>query len=134
MLTRRGRAALHALAVYETLFALSAVVGGIGLMARAPGFDLPTADLAPLGLHSWVLPGAALAVAIGGVLGLAAAVAWRTDRRAPYFAYAACAVLVGWLAIQFTVIGAHQPAQWMTVAMAGLLAVLGRYTQRVVGA
>ncbi|WP_240690513.1 hypothetical protein [Amycolatopsis sp. CFH S0078] len=53
----RGRAAQRLLATYETVFAASALVGGICLMAGAPGFRLPLSALVPLGLSSWALPG-----------------------------------------------------------------------------
>ena len=121
MTTLRARATMRVLATFETLFAASAVYGGISLVAGAPGFAMPVEWLAPLGLTSWALPGLALALGIGGTLAVASVFAWRIDFRAPVAALAACAVLTGWLAIQFGVIGLRAPVQWMT---AGLVVVL----------
>ncbi|RSM38142.1 hypothetical protein DMA12_34245 [Amycolatopsis balhimycina DSM 5908] len=121
MTTLRTRATMRLLAVFETLFAASAVYGGIALIAGAPGFTMPVEWLAPLGLTSWVLPGIALALVVGGTFAGASVFAWRGDSRAPGTALAACAVLTAWLAIQFGVIGVRAPVQWMT---AGLVVVL----------
>lgn len=121
MTTARIRATMRLLATFESLLAVSAVYGGISLMAGAPGFELPVGWLAPLGLTSWVLPGLALVLVVGGSLAAASVFAWRTDFRAPVAALAAGAVLTGWLAIQFGVIGVRAPVQWVTL---GLLAVL----------
>ncbi|GLY38202.1 hypothetical protein Amsp01_042260 [Amycolatopsis sp. NBRC 101858] len=120
-MTARTRATMRVLAAFETLFAASAVYGGISLIAGAPGFAMPVEWLEPLGLTSWVLPGIALALAVGGALAGASVFAWRLDFRAPIAALAAGAVLTGWLAIQFGVIGVRAPVQWVTV---GLLVVL----------
>lgn len=121
MTALRVRATMRVLATFETLLAASAVYGGISLIAGAPGFTMPVEWLAPLGLTSWALPGLALALGIGGTLAVASVFAWRIDYRAPIAALAACAVLTGWLAIQFGVIGLRAPIQWMT---AGLVVVL----------
>lgn len=130
MTTLRTRATMRLLATFETVLAASAVYGGISLMARAPGFEMPVEWLAPLGLTSWVLPGLALALGIGGSLAWASVFAWRIDFRAPIAALAACAVLTGWLAIQFGVIGVRAPVQWVTVALVVVLlglALLARH-------
>ncbi|RSD11645.1 hypothetical protein [Amycolatopsis eburnea] len=121
MTTARTRATMRLLATFETLLAASAVYGGVSLVARAPGFTMPVEWLAPLGLTSWVLPGVALVLVVGGSAAVASVFAWRIDFRAPVAALAACTVLAGWLAIQFGVIGVRAPIQWVTV---GLLAVL----------
>ncbi|MEU7788916.1 hypothetical protein [Amycolatopsis sp. NPDC049159] len=121
MSTLRTRATMRLLATFETLLAASAVYGGISLAAGAPGFTMPVDWLAPLGLTSWVLPGLALALGIGGTLAAASVFAWRIDFRAPVAALAACGVLTGWLAVQFGVIGVRAPVQWVT---AGLVVVL----------
>ncbi|MGW5718601.1 hypothetical protein ACWEVP_20695 [Amycolatopsis sp. NPDC003865] len=123
MTTLRVRATMRVLAAFETLLAASAVYGGIALAAGAPGFAMPVGWLAPLGLTSWVLPGIALVLVVGGSLGWASVFAWRLDFRAPVAALAACAVLAGWLAVQFGVIGIRAPVQWVTVAL--LLVLLG---------
>lgn len=133
MKTQRTRTTMRLLATFETLFAASAVYGGISLVVGAPGFTMPVEWLAPLGLTSWVLPGIALALGIGGALAWASVFAWRADFRAPVAALAACGVLTGWLAIQFGVIGVRAPVQWVTaglvVALLGL-ALLARHRVR----
>ncbi|WP_020658887.1 hypothetical protein [Amycolatopsis benzoatilytica] len=132
MTTFRARTAQRVLAAYETIFATSALVGGVCLIAGAPGFQLPTDVLAPFGLSTWVLPGAALIVAIGGSLAWAASAAWRGDRNAPGFGYAASVVLAGWLAIQFAVLGFREPVQWLTLGLLCVLVLLTRFVQRAV--
>ncbi|MBN9743207.1 hypothetical protein DMP23_19215 [Amycolatopsis sp. A1MSW2902] len=127
-----GRAAQRLLATYETVFAASALVGGICLMAGAPGFRLPLSALVPLGLSSWALPGLALVIAIGGTLAWAAFAAWRGDPGAHWFGYAASVVLAGWLAIQFVVLGFREPVQWVTLSLAVVLVLLSRLAQRAV--
>ncbi|WP_206796386.1 hypothetical protein [Amycolatopsis sp. MtRt-6] len=123
MSTLRTRTTMRLLATFETLFAASAVYGGISLVVGAPGFTMPVEWLAPLGLTSWVLPGIALALGIGGTLAWASVFAWRIDFRAPIAALAACGVLTGWLAIQFGVIGVRAPVQWVTAGL--VIALLG---------
>lgn len=123
MTTAGTRATMRLLATFETLFAASAVFGGIALIAGAPGFTMPVEWLAPLGLTSWVLPGLALVLVVGGSLAAASVFAWRIDLRAPAAALAAGVVLAGWLAVQFGVIGVRAPVQWVTVAL--LVVLLG---------
>lgn len=120
-MTLRTRATIRLLATFETVLAASAVYGGLSLILGAPGFTLPVGWLAPLGLTSWVLPGIALVLVVGGSLAGASVFAWRLDSRAPSAALAACLVLAGWLVAQFGVIGLRAPVQWVT---AGLLVVL----------
>lgn len=133
MTTLRTRATMRVLAAFETLLAASAVYGGISLIAGAPGFAMPVEWLSPLGLTSWVLPGIALVVAVGGALALASVFAWRIDFRAPIAALAACAVLAGWLAIQFGLIGVHAPVQWVTLALLAVLLGLALLARRRLG-
>jgi len=128
--TLRTRATMRLLATFETLFAASAVYGGISLSTGAPGFRMPVEWLAPLGLTSWVLPGIALALVIGGTLAWASVFAWRVDSRAPGAALAACAVLTGWLAIQFAVIGVRAPVQWVTAGLVVVLLGLALFARR----
>lgn len=83
MTTARAHATMRLLATFESLLAASAVYGGISLIARAPGFEMPVEWPAPLGLTSWMLPGIAL-VLVGwlaiqlGVIGVRAPVQWVT--------------------------------------------------------
>jgi hypothetical protein len=121
---------MRLLATFETLIAASAVYGGISLIAGAPGFTMPVEWLAPLGLTSWVLPGIALALGVGGSLAWASVFAWRVDFRAPIAALAACVVLTGWLVIQFGLIGVRAPVQWVTVGLAVVLLGLALLARR----
>ncbi|MDX3189733.1 hypothetical protein PV458_15125 [Streptomyces sp. MN03-5084-2B] len=133
MTTARTRATMRLLATFETLLAASAVYGGIALIAGAPGFTMPVEWLAPLGLTSWVLPGLVLVLVVGGSLAAASVFAWRIDFRAPTTALAAGAVLTGWLAIQFGVIGVRAPVQWVTVALLVVLLGLALLARRRLG-
>ena len=130
MTTMRAGATLRVLATFETFLALSALYGGVSLIVGAPGFRMPIEWLAPLGLTSWVLPGIALIVAIGGTLAWAATFAWRADFRAPLAGLAAGLVLVGWLAIQFAVMGLRAPIQWVTAALVVVLFALALLARR----
>jgi hypothetical protein len=120
----RGAGWLRALSVVDGLLAALAVWGGISLIVGAPGFRMPVEWLDPVGLDSWVLPGIALIVLIGGVMGWAAVAGWRGTRHAPGVSLAAAAVLFGWLAVQLLVIGARAPVQVVTALMGLLVVVL----------
>jgi hypothetical protein len=112
----------------ELLTGLSAVYGTVMLVIDA--WHLPVDYLAPLPLHSWVLPGIALFAAVAVPMLAAAALAWRGTARAPEASIAAGAVLVGWIAFQLAVIG---PRMWIQLVMAVLglvVAALGWWWRR----
>lgn len=119
----RGKGWLRALSVVDALLAALAIWGGISLIVGAPGFRMPVEWLDPVGLDSWVLPGIALIVLIGGAMGWAAVAGWRSSRHAPAVSLAAAAVLFGWLAVQLAVIGPRAPVQAVT-ALTDLLVVV----------
>jgi hypothetical protein len=87
--TRRTLVGLH-------LFnALSAVGGGIALAAG--GLGIPTALLRHTPFESFVVPGAFLAVVIGGSALIGATALLARWRRAPVTSGVAGAVMVGWI-------------------------------------
>jgi hypothetical protein len=119
----RGRqSALRAtLLGLELFIGLSAIYGAVMLAADA--WHLPVDYLDPLPLHSWVLPGVALFVAVAAPMLAAAALVWRRAPRAAQASLAAGALLVGWIAAQLAIVG---PRMWLQLIMAVLgLAVAG---------
>jgi hypothetical protein len=127
-MTTRGRDRdpwLLALAGLDALIALLALWGGIELVVGAAAFQLPAEWLVPLGLHTWVLPGIALIVVIGGSMAVAAVSSWRGGRRAAIVSVAAGAILIGWLGLQFALFGLRVPVQVITVVLALAVLTLG---------
>lgn len=128
VMTMRGRDGdpwLQALAGLDALIALLALWGGVELAVGAAGFQLPTEWIAPLGLHSWLLPGIALIVVIGGPMAVAAVSSWRGGRRAAMVSVAAGAILIGWLGLQFVLFGLQAPVQVITAVLALAVLTLG---------
>src|ERR1043166_8100132 len=112
--TRRGEAAIrYSLIGLELIVGLGAVYGGIMLITDA--WHLPTGDLRPLPLHSWVVPGLALFAVVTVPMLAAAAEVYRDRRRRADPSLAAGVLLVGWIAVQLLVIG---PQMWLQAAMA----------------
>jgi hypothetical protein len=89
-----------------------AVYGAVMLATDA--WHLPVADLAPLPLHSWVLPGVGLLLVVAVPMLVAAALQWRHARRAAGASLAAGVLLVSWIAVQVAVIG---PQMWLQPLM-----------------
>lgn len=107
----------------EAVLGLAALYGGTGLLLDLPGFAPPEDELQPLGLHSWALPGLALLVVVAAPL-LVGAWAWlRRWPAAQHLAEVGCVLLLGWLCLQFLVIGLEEPVQWLTLALALALAL-----------
>jgi hypothetical protein len=109
---------LLALAGLDAMIALLAVWGGIELASGAADFQLPTEWIAPLGLHSWLLPGIALIVLIGGSMAVAAVTSWLAIPHAAATSVAAGVILVGWLAFQLVLFGLQAPVQVITAVLA----------------
>jgi hypothetical protein len=101
----------------ESLIAVGGAAGAVQLVTDT--YTPPVADLAPLGLSSWVLPGIWLFVTVALPSGAAAWLAWRRSWRAPGAVLVACAMLVMELAVQIPFIG------WSVLqAVFGTLAVV----------
>ncbi|EWM10238.1 hypothetical protein [Kutzneria sp. 744] len=121
---RDGDPWLLALAGLDALIALLAVWGGVELAVGAAAFQLPVEWIAPLGLHSWLWPGIALIVVIGGSMAVAAVVSWNGTQRAAETSVAAGAILVAWLLFQYVLFGLQAPVQIITAILAaGVLAI-----------
>ena len=113
---------LRALSIVDAAVAALAVWGGISLILGAPGFRWPVQWLAPLGLNSWVIPGVALIVVVGGPMFWGALASWRRTRHAPSVSLTAAVVMLGWLLVQWLVIESRTIVQVAT-ALADLLVI-----------
>ena len=122
---RDGDPWLLALAGLDALIALLALWGGVELAVGAVGFQLPTEWIAPLGLHSWLLPGIALIVLIGGPMAVAAVAGWVGIPHAAETSVAAGLVLLCWLAFQFVLFGLQAPIQVISAVLAVAVLALG---------
>lgn len=109
---------LQALAGLDALIAVLALWGGVALIAGAWDFVLPAGWLAPLGLTSWVLPGIALILLIGGSMTVAAVASWHGYRYAAEVSIVAGVVLLAWVAAQFALFGLRAPVQAITCLLA----------------
>lgn len=116
---------LLALAGLDALIALLAVWGGIELASGAADFQLPTEWIAPLGLRSWLLPGIALIVLIGGSMAVAAVAGWLGLPHAAATSVAAGVILAGWLTFQFVLFGLQTPMQVVTAVLAVAVLAIG---------
>ena len=87
----------------ECLLALGGTAGAAQLVTGT--FTPPVSDLAPLGLHSWVLPGVWLFVSVAAPSSVAAVLAWRESPAAPTAVLAASAALAVELVVQIPFVG-----------------------------
>jgi hypothetical protein len=122
---RDGDPWLLALAGLDALIALLALWGGVELAVGAAGFQLPTEWIAPLGLHSWLLPGIALIVVVGGPMAVAAVAGWTGVRHAAEISVAAGVILIGWLVFQFALFGFQAPVQVISAVLAAAVVAIG---------
>jgi hypothetical protein len=119
--TRQWSAVRWSLAGLETFVGVGALYGALMLITDAWG--LPVDDLAPLPLHSWVLPGVALVVLVAIPMLGAALGTRRNTVRVADVSIAVGALLVGWIAVQLIVIG---PQMFLQAVMLVLgLAITG---------
>ena len=116
--------------VLQIALAVSACYGAVGLVLQLQSFTMPVSWLAPLPLHSWVLPGVALFAGVAVPLAVAAYAEVRDAPHAVALAWLACAALVGWLVLQLLVIGLRAPVQVVTLVLAAALVVLTRQSTR----
>ena len=113
----------HWLAAGESLLALSAFAGAIGLGTGSIDFGSTINTRLPLA--SPVLSGIALAAVVGAPMSVGAVAAWQGSKRAYPAALVAGALLVGWIVVEVSII---RTFSWLqpTLLAAGLtVAVVG---------
>jgi hypothetical protein len=110
----RSKAEL-ALITVETIFGIGAVGGGIGLLTGSVG--LSKDFLAGTPFDSYLIPGLALLVFVGGSMLGAAWNLWKRSRYALYGSLAAAAMIAGWFVVQLGTVGY---ISWMQPAFIGL--------------
>lgn len=101
---------------------VAAVVGSVQLVTGT--FTPPVADLEPLGLDSWVLPGLWLAASVAVPCGTAAVLAWRRSRRYGAASAVAGVLLLVELLAQIPFVG-QDPLQAVMAYVGLLLVALG---------
>ncbi|GIG28292.1 hypothetical protein [Cellulomonas marina] len=122
----RGPEHRRTFVVVDGLVALTAAGGAAALVAGVGTPDV--ALLAPLGLHSWVLPGLWLAASVAVPSGAAAVLAARRDPRTPAAVFVAAGLLVVELVVQVPVVGPSvlQAVMAVPASVTGLLALRAR--------
>lgn len=108
----------------ESAIALAAAVGSVQLVTGT--FTPPVADLAALGLHSWVLPGLWLFASVSVPSGFAGWLAWRRSSRAPTAVMVASGLLLVELVVQIPFVGPSMLQAVMGTAAVGLAVVAGK--------
>jgi len=102
----RGTVARPHRAVFVGVGSLVAAGGVIGAGQLVTGtFTPPVADLAPLGLTTWLLPGVWLFASVAVPWAVAVWLAWRGSARTPSAVLAACALLAVELVVQVPFVG-----------------------------
>jgi peptidoglycan/LPS O-acetylase OafA/YrhL len=98
--------------------ALNAFAGGYYGLSGAAG--VPREWLADSPFTDYMVPSLVLFIVVGGALALAAIMVFRRHRLARPAAFAAAAVLLGWIVVQVAIIGS---VSWMqpTTFVAGIL-------------
>ena len=122
--------------VFVVVEAIVALGGAAGAVQLATGtFTPPVADLEPLGLTSWTLPGLWLFASVAVPSAAAATLAWRRSARAPAAVLVSSGLLAVELLVQIPFIGPSTlQAVFGTVAIAmAALAVHARSSGRWVG-
>jgi len=89
--------------VAESLIALAGTAGAAQLCSGS--LTLPTSDLAPLGLSSWVLPGLWLFASVAAPSSAAAWLAWRGSAHTPVAVLVASTALLTELVVQIPFVG-----------------------------
>lgn len=128
---RRGDRVLLALFVVQALIAVNAAWGGVSLVVGARGFAMPVEWLRPVGLRSWLLPGIALVVVVGGTSAVGALASWVGNRWAPALSMLSGGVLLAWLAVQLVVIGPRAPVQAVTAVLGLGVLLLAAWAARL---
>jgi hypothetical protein len=111
----------------ESVVALGAVAGSVQLLTGT--FTPPVADLEPLGLSSWVLPGVWLFSSVAIPSTAAAWLAWRRSPRTPLAVLAASGLLAVELVVQIPFVGPSALQATMGTVAVGLAAAVFRARQ-----
>jgi hypothetical protein len=118
MTTRR-----RPLIVLETLTAVSALYGGIGLMSDN-AIHMPDSWLQSSPFSSWTLPGLFLLGVVAVPMGVAAVLEVLRSRRAAGASLIAGGLLVGWICVEFVMIGKFSFLQPVMVVIGAAVAAL----------
>ncbi|MGD9988517.1 hypothetical protein [Pseudonocardia sp.] len=110
------------LAGLEVLVALSAVYGGVGLVA-ANAIGMPDDWLVGTPFGSWALPGAMLLIVVAAPMAAAATLELRRSVWAAVGSVAAGAAQVGWIAAELLIMQRYNVLQPVMMLL-GLLVVL----------
>ena len=117
------------LAAVEGVIAVNAIGGGIYGLAGAK--DVPLEWLAGSPFDSYLIPSLVLLILVGGSMAVACALLLTGHRRATHASIAAACILLGWLAVEITII----PFSWLqpVFAILGLLVLALAEHQRRLG-
>lgn len=118
-----GRLVHPSLLVLTGLSAISAIGGGIGLLVN--GLGMPRAELDGTPFDSFVVPGALLAIVVGGSLATATV---SLLRRVPWqgrVALVSGAVMLGWIAVEAFMVHDGRALQAAVAIMSLLIMLLG---------
>jgi hypothetical protein len=114
----------------DAFAAVSAVGGGIALMAGLESARFPCDWLRGTPFSSYVIPGLILAVAVGGSATVAAAATLRSPRAGTMASLLAGVVMMGWIVGEFLILNQPSRPTWtevvyfsvgVTMALLGLL-------------
>lgn len=101
-----------ALGVLNGFVALTAIGGGIALMAGLEGDRFPQSLLVDTPFKSYLMPGAILAIAVGGSAATATAIAILRPADAALASMAAGLVLVGWITGEVMILRSPAARSW----------------------
>jgi len=110
------------IAILEGLIALGALGGAAGLIATN-GLGAPVAELAGSPFRSYLVPGLALALAVGGPMAAAAAANWRGAGAAPALTLLAGAALAIFEVVEALALGVRSALQVVFMLLAALLVI-----------
>jgi hypothetical protein len=125
---RHGRAARSARIGLEVFAGTGALAGGIGLVADNV-LAMPADWLARTPFDSWTLPGVFLLLVVAAPMLVAATAELRRSPRAVVASSTAGVLLVGWIVVQWLVIGRFH---WLqpTMLLVGLAVVVLAWPRR----
>lgn len=114
----------------ETVAAVSAVAGGIGLVARN-AIGMPGDWLAATPFSSWLVPGVLLLLVVAVPMGVAAVAELRRSSLAPSLSLIAGVLQVLWIIAQWVVIGRFHWLQPTMLVVGAAVTVLALHSGAV---